>query len=170
MEPGSAPTEKVDIFGTEDPAPCTENAALKECNVMCMCLLMVNRQVGLWSKIFPTTEGKYLRGDVKPLSQCELWRDKKHTAEPLTVESRCFDKCTIAEQYVLAAHGWDEVCAALKLRRMHTCYIKLVKMERVLILMQNRLKWTKNQLQSRPAMPQKPHGCNKRVCVLLGRG
>eukprot|EP00505_MAST-04D_sp_SCG-Rhode-Island_P000142 Stramenopile-MAST_4_protein_142 len=110
------PKEKVDIFGVAPgPAPCTESEALKECNVMCMCLLMVNRQVGLWSKIFPTTEGKYLRGDVKPLSQCELWRDKKHTAEPLTVESRCFDKCTIAEQYVLAAHGWDpKVCARAK--------------------------------------------------------
>ena len=95
---------------------CVEQFALQTCDLFCMCQIMVNRQVGLWSAILPPTdatqsdpekqEDKYV-ADSTPKSQCDIWMKNEEIAG-----EECYAMCTIAEQYVVAAHGWDsKVCA-----------------------------------------------------------
>lgn len=95
---------------------CIEQFALQQCDLFCMCQIMVNRQVGLWSAILPPTdatqpdpekqEDKYI-ADSTPKSQCDIWMKNEEIKG-----EECYAMCTIAEQYVVAAHGWDsKVCA-----------------------------------------------------------
>jgi len=95
---------------------CIEKVALETCDMYCMCQIMVNHQIGLWAHVLPQSDvtesdpkdvkDKYI-GDSTPRSQCDIWRQN----EDITDEN-CYAMCTMAEQYVLAAHGWDaKVCA-----------------------------------------------------------
>eukprot|EP00943_MAST-04B_sp_MAST-4B-sp1_P001104 g1104.t1 len=118
-----APTEYVDpdTFANMLGKPkelthtCVEKLAFATCDLFCMCEMMVNRQVGLWSRLLPENDAtevesdstdKYI-GDSVPKSQCDIWRKNKDIED-----EECYAMCTIAEQYVIASHGWDsKVCA-----------------------------------------------------------
>ena len=95
---------------------CIEKVALETCDMYCMCQIMVNHQIGLWAHVLPQSDvtesdpkdvkDKYI-GDSTPRSQCDIWRQNKDITD-----ENCYAMCTMAEQYVLAAHGWDaKVCA-----------------------------------------------------------
>ena len=99
------PKEKHELFARPENMICSESESLAACDVMCMCQIMVNRQIYLWDKMFPTS-----LENAKSKSLCQDWRDETKTSTPITMQ--CYEHCVIAEQYVLASHGWDpKVCA-----------------------------------------------------------
>ena len=98
--------EPTQLFATNpEETVCSEAKALGTCDVVCMCEIMVNRQIYLWDKMFPAA-----LDNPKSKSLCQVWRDPSKTEKP--IDMKCYEHCVIAEQYVLASHGWDpKVCA-----------------------------------------------------------